>query len=833
MRNTGAVRSTLIAVVCWISFVAQAAAAAPKTINIPAGPLVAALELLQRQTAVELVYRPEQLSSFRTRGLSGTYSAQDAVRILLEGTPLELRVDSSGAMVIVPAGAPVSQPHHNNPAAGSAATEVGAAQSPGPPAMLEEIVVTAQKRSENILSVPASVAFISAETLEAQHATQLQDYASYVAGLQVDSGGTPGQTTITLRGIAPLGSGAAVGTYIDDAPVGSSSVYSFSNSFQLDLLPYDLKGIEVLRGPQGTLYGASTMGGLVKYVLRSPDIESFHAAVGGDILGVQNGDGVGGGLRGVVNVPLIRGSLALRASAFYQDTPGFVDDPVRGERGINGLRQEGGRLALGWTPTSDLQVSLEGIFQHTSSDGNTSVALDPTASRPLLGDLTTNFAVAQPFEQTTEFVKSSLVWTLPVGVFTSVSSYSDTRNRQIQDASPAFVTLFPLATGAPGVSPQLVDVRLHKYTEEVRLASASEQRVAWMIGGFATYEAALNKQDIEALGLDLQPNLLNPILTASLPTRYREQAVFANLTGRLIGGWSISPGVRYSHNSQNYEQITGGLLSPGDPESGKSAQNVTTYSVSSQFQFTPSEMIYVRVASGYEPGGPNVALQGIPPTVEASTLMNYEAGFKSEMLQDRLMLDIALFRMNWKKIQTTAVTQTGLQYLLNAGEARSQGLEAAASWRATQQLTLATSLAYTDATFTTGIANLGTVSGQRLPAVPRFSASVGPQYRVAFQNGWDAQFGAGVRYVSSRLAYTFVAPAPPVTFDEKSYFALDLNAHAQHGDWRLGVFAKNLLDRRAYLTDTGVPDAVTGAIVQVNSAFLQPRTIGFSIDRAF
>jgi outer membrane receptor protein involved in Fe transport len=451
----------------------------------------------------------------------------------------------------------------------------------------------------------------------------------------------------------------------------------------------------------------------------------------------------------------------------------------------------------------------------------------------LLGDLTTNFALAQPFQQTTEFVKSSLVWSLPLGVFTSVSSYSDTRNRQLQDASPIFVTLFPLETGAPGVSAQLVDVRLHKYTEEVRLASAPEQRLEWMVGGFATYEEALNKQDIEALGLDLQPNLLNPILTASLPTRYREQAAFANLTWPIMGGWSISPGVRFSHNSQNYEQITGGLLSPGAPESGKSEQNVTTYSVSTKYQFAPSEMIYVRVASGYEPGGPNVALQGVPPTVEASTLTNYEAGFKGEMLQDRLMLDIALFRMNWRKIQTTAVTQTGLQYLVNGGEARSQGLEAAASWRATQQLSLATSLAYTDATFTTGFANLGTVPGQRLPSVPRFSASLSPQYRLAFQNGWEAQFGAGVRYVGSRLAYTFVAPAPPVTFDERSYFALDLNVHAQYGDWRLGVFAKNLLDRRAYITDTGIPDAVTGAIVQVNSAFLQPRTVGFSIDRAF
>jgi len=835
MQRAWAFRLSFIAWLCCLSLSGPALAEAPREIHVPAGPLVTALESLQRQARIELVYRPEELNPYRTSGVSGTYSPQEAVRILLQGTPLQVRTDSSGAMVIVLPSAPVGRtdraPQTTAEAPATTAASVGRVAAPD--VTLEEIVVTAQKRSENILSVPASVAFISSDVLEAQHATQLQDYAATVAGLQVDSLGTPGQTTITLRGIAPLGSGSAVGTYIDDAPVGSSSLYSFSNTFQLDLLPYDLKGIEVLRGPQGTLYGASTMGGLIKYVLRAPDSESFHAAVGGDVFGIKNAGDAGGGLRGAVNIPLIQGILAVRASGFHESTPGFVDDPVRNEHGINDVRQDGGRLALGWTPTSTLVVSLEALYQRTTSDGDSSVALDPTGSSPLLGDLTTNLAVAQPFSQTTEFVKSTVEWSLPVATLTSVTSYSDTRNRQVQDASPIFVTLFPLVTGAPGISPQLVDVRLHKYTEEVRLASASDQRIQWMLGGFATYEEAVNQQAVEALGLDLQPNALNPILTASLPTRYREQAVFANLTWSVIGGWSLAPGVRFSHNSQNYAQITGGLLSPGDPATGKSSQNVTTYSVSTKYQFTPATMAYARVASGYQPGGPNVAGLGVPPTVEASTLTNYEVGFKGEMLDSRLMLDAALFRMNWKKMQTTATTQSGTQYLLNGGEAKTQGLEASANLRATRHFSVATSFAFTDATFSNSIASLGTVAGQRLPAVPRFSASISPQYAMSLPGGWDAQLGANLRFVGARPQYVFVAPAPPVTFEEKSYFVWDLNAHAQHGDWRLGLFAKNLLDRRAYVTDAGFPDAVTGSIVQVNGALLQPRTIGLSLDRVF
>jgi len=510
-----------------------------------------------------------------------------------------------------------------------------------------------------------------------------------------------------------------------------------------------------------------------------------------------------------------------------------VDDPVRNERNINGVRQDGGRFALGWTPTTSLQVSLEALFQRTTADGDASVALDSTGTRPILGDLTTNLAVAQPFLQTTQFAKAALEWTLPVFTLTSVASYSDTRNCQIQDASPAFVSFFPELTGAAGTAPQLVDIRLHKYTEELRLASAAEQRIQWMIGGFGTYEEVSNQQDVRALGLDGLPNALDPLLTASLPTRYREEAAFANLTVPIVGGWSVGPGVRFSHNSQNYTQVTGGLLSPGDPRVGQSSQNVITYSVSSKYEFSTSAMLYGRVASGYQPGGPNVALAGVPPTVEASTITNYEVGFKGQTWEDRLMLDVALFRMNWKKIQTTATTQSGIQYLINGGEARSQGLELSANLRPTRAFSLTSSLAFTDAVFTTGFPSLGTVPDQRLPAVPRFSASLVPQYQMALPDGWDGQLGATLRFVGSRPSYVFVAPAAPFTFDEKSYFAVDLSARAQHGDWRLGLFAKNLLDRRAYLSEAGAPDALLGGIVQVNSAVLQPRTIGFSIDRLF
>jgi iron complex outermembrane recepter protein len=707
----------------------------------------------------------------------------------------------------------------------------GAQEAPG--VQLEEVVVTAQKRAENIIDVPASVSFVSGATLEDQHATQLQDYAAYVPGLQVDSGGSPGQTTITLRGIAPLGSGSAVGTYIDDAPVGSSSSYSAANLFQLDLLPYDLKGIEVLRGPQGTLYGASTMGGLIKYVLQAPDSNNLYGMVGGDLTGVKSAKDPGGGLRGMINVPIIDGVLAVRGSAFYENVPGYVDDPVRDRNDINGVRQEGGRLALGWTPASNLTDQFEALFQRTTADGDATVTLNPTGTAPLLGDLTSNTALAQPFLQDTEFFENSLVWSLPNMTFTAVSSADDTHNRQVQDASAGFTTFFPAFTGAPGYAPQLLNIRLHKFTQELRLASASERRLQWMIGAFYTYERVTNDQAVGALGPDFQPNAINPLLTASIPSYYREQAGFANFDFRVVGGWSVGGGVRYSHNSQSYTQITGGLLTLGAPAYGRSSQEVTTYNVTTKYEFTPSTMLYGRVASGFQPGGPNAALAGVPPTVDASTLTNYEVGFKTAAFGGRAMLDLSAFRINWQKIQTIALTPTGIGYLVNGGEARTQGLEASVVFKATENFLVRTSLAYTDANFTTGIASLGTTPGQRLPDVPHFSASAAPEYDFRVADGWKGGVGAGIRYVAGRPAYLFVAPLPPVTFEERSYVAFDLSAHLGHGPWKVGLFAKNLFDRRAYLTETGVSDAVTGSVVQVNGALLQPRTIGISLDRSF
>src|SRR4051812_44285446 len=213
---------------------------------------------------------------------------------------------------------------------------------------LEEITVTAQKRTENLQEVPATVSVIGADALSELHATQLTDIGAYVPGLQVDSYGTPGQTILSIRGISPISANATVGSYIDDTPIGSTGFHDRGGSYALDLLPYDVKQIEVLSGPQGTLYGANALGGLIKYDLTTPNLNSSEFRVGGTLFGIDHSSGVGSGFRGYVNTPLLTDKVGLIASIGQERTPGFIDNSATGRRDQNSDLQRSARLGLLW-----------------------------------------------------------------------------------------------------------------------------------------------------------------------------------------------------------------------------------------------------------------------------------------------------------------------------------------------------------------------------------------------------------------------------------------------------------------------------------------------------
>ena len=273
-------------------------------------------------------------------------------------------------------------------------------------------MVTAQKRTERLATTPVSVSVIRGAKLEEGQALNMADWSGYVPGLMLGAVGSPGLTNLALDGIGPLGSASEVGIYINDTPLGSSSSFQGTRAFTPDLMPYDLDHIEVLRGPQGTLYGASTMGGLIKYVLKDPNLENFSARIGGDLFGVENGSGVGGGARGAVNVPLVKDQLALRLSAYDENTPGFIDNAITGQKGDNAVQQYGGRAALLWQPTSNFSIEASALFSRNHADNQAIVALDQTTLQPIAGPLSNINVRPEPYTQTLQLYDLQLNWDL-------------------------------------------------------------------------------------------------------------------------------------------------------------------------------------------------------------------------------------------------------------------------------------------------------------------------------------------------------------------------------------------------------------------------------------
>ncbi|MBV8805772.1 MAG: TonB-dependent receptor, partial [Sinobacteraceae bacterium] len=688
----------------------------------------------------------------------------------------------------------------------------------------------AQKRSEDVQTVPMSITTLGEQDLQRLHAEQLTDYAGYVPGLQMQASGTPAQGSISLRGISPIGNSSTVAMYLDETPLGSSSNFSNGASTVLDLLPYDIQGFEVLRGPQGTLYGASSLGGLLKYRTKAPDLEQFSGQVGTDVFSIDGGDKAGYQGRAAVNVPIVSGSLALRASFARQNTPGIIDNALSGARSQNPYSQQLTRIALLWKPTENISLSLSGIQQKIKADNNTYAALDATSLQPVYGKLKNDNIVPEPFAQDLDYFSATLNVNLGWADLISATGYSSTRTDTVTDATLIYGVVLPALGYPAGESTFNSDVRLRKTTEEVRLASKPGGTLEWLLGTFYTHENSQNDQLVSAQLFDgTIPPGLNPLAIAQLPSTYSEYAVFADITYKLNRLFDISGGARWARNDQDYAQISGGFLLPTANTPGRSAQSVVTYSLAPRWHINSDTMAYLRIASGYQPGGPNIALPGVPPSVNADKLTNYEIGLKTLLDNRRLQLDVAVFRINWKDIQVLA-TNGVVSYLVNGGTASSTGFELSTLYSPIEGLRLGMNAAYSDAKLTQDVPSIGGLSGDRLPFVPKWSGSASADYAFLHRADWTARVGGGVRYSGSRVTEVNHSPT---SLPLKSYGVLDLNTEASNDRWTIRLFARNVTNKRVYITEIPAINGATGTVAEVHGVPLEPRVVGIGADVRF
>ena len=730
------------------------------------------------------------------------------------------------------AGAEVSADVRADVRAKSVATSATSAAG-NQPGGIAEVIVTAQKRRERASQVPSAISVLSQTQLENQHVSQLADLIGYLPSVQIVDGGTPGQTQISVRGIPTLGPGAVVGTYLDDTPLGSSNNFSRASSFVLDLLPYDVARIELLRGPQGTLYGASAMGGLLKYVTNDPDLTAVSGRVGAAASSVDGASSAGWEARGVINVPLIKDELALRASVANTRTPGFVDNAFTGREGINRVQQQYGRIAALWRVSDKVSVKLSGLRQKIDARDNSTVLLDPVTLRPSFGEDRTEKFVAEPFVKTLDYFSGTVSADLQWADLTAASSYSNTKTYQVNDLSKQFGVAFPaFGDFEPGISAFPLELSLRKFSQELRLASKPGATIEWLLNGFYTREASNNRQVASAQSMSGAPLAgLDPLLAITLPSTYQEKAVYGQLTYKITPRFDMTGGLRYARNTQEYTQsVTEGILLPIESTHQRSGENVLTYLVGPRFFITPESMLYGRVASGYRPGGPNVQLPGVPSTVNADRLVNVELGLKSSFFNRRATVEMALYQMNWRDIQLSAVSSTGVSYLANAGTARTRGLELSTNLRPIPVWRLGFNAAYTHARLTADAPAVAGLNGDALQGIPKFTGSLTSDYTFDQVANWTPHAGFGYSWTGTRNTGQ---SSDLLSIKLPSYGLLNANADISRDAWTVRIYAKNLANSKKNTNLTNVQNALTGAVNYLAAVRPQPRTIGVEVDMSF
>ena len=704
---------------------------------------------------------------------------------------------------------------------------------------LTTIVVTAEKREERLQDVPMSVTALGGGLLDKLQDRDFADFAALVPGLSLSSS-SPGLTRLTLRGQNAGGVGSTVAVYVDESPFGSSTALLNGATNTGDFDTWDMQRVEVLRGPQGTLYGANSEGGLLKFVTNAPVLGSYSGAaeVTGETINLGE---TGGAVRAMVNLPL-GDKMAFRLSGFDQSVPGYIDDPLSGQHGVNDGYKQGGRASLLAAPTDDLSIRLTATYQRSKYNATNTVDIDPVTLKPVHGDLTQERFLAEPSSFKYENYNATIDWNAgPVRVL-STTSYGILKSDTVSDYTsqvliPPTTTLgeFLSAVVAPSLGGYLDDnVESKKFTQEIRLSSPAAARLEWQIGGYFTRETGELIEHLNAVKLPGGasaglPSLEIPVIDST----YKESAGFADLTLHFNPQFDLQVGGRWSHNEQTYrESITGLLVSP-QLYTGPSSGKVVTYSAAPRWHVDANTMVYARVATGYRPGGPNVIPPAAPPTVEreyrADKTTNVEVGIRSTQLDGRFSIDLAAYHVDWKDIQLLERV-SGFGINANGGKARSQGLEWNFGYVPVQGLTFQWIGAYTDAKLTTPAPAVNANSGDRLPYAPKWGTSLDGEYQWPVYTNCRGFLGATWSYVGSRSSDFASSPAAtPGQVDLPSYNAVAARIGLENDRYRVTLYGKNLGDSRGITNYVGssAPGLAGEATV------IQPRTYGVTLSAKF
>ena len=752
-----------------------------------------------------------------------------------------------------------------------------------------EVVVTAQKRSEDLQDVPVSIQAIGSEKLEALVISDFNDYVKFLPSVSFQSV-APGFSSVYMRGVASGGDGnhsgslPSVGIYLDEQPITTIQG-------ALDVHVYDMERVEALAGPQGTLYGASSQAGTIRLITKKPDLNDFSAAIDTEVNSVAEGD-MGYGVEGYVNMP-VSDNAALRVVGWYQHDGGYIDNvpstrtyPTWGgtinnsayaEDNYNDVTTTGGRMALKINLNDTWTVTPTLMGQREVAHGNFSY-------NPAQGDL--QISRYRPEGSKDKWYQASLTVEGKIGnldlvyagayMRRAVDSQSD-----YSDYSFFYDTLFGYGAywvdtnGDPVEPTQYIQAqdRYTKESHELRLSTPSDLAVRVVGGVFFQTQTHGIEQRYKIDGIDPAISVTGWPDTIWLTEQFRtdkDAAVFGEIAWDFAPGWTLTGGLRYFQSENGLKGFFGysGGYSGSTGESQcflptpvvghgpctnliKSTEETgTTHRLNLTWNISDDHMAYATWSTGYRPGGIN--RKGTLPPYQSDFLTNYELGWKTMWFDRSVRWNGAVYLERWEDFQFSVIGANGLTEIRNAAQAEIIGFESDVVWRATEGLTFTGGVAITDAKLTENdcgqldsnghpitICPVGAPGfpdgaeapkGTQLPVTPKFKANLTVRYEFMLGD-LDAHVqGAMVTQSSSWADLRLIERS--ILGKQDGWSSFDFTAGVQSDAWSAEFYVQNLTDERASLTRyTQCPETVCGGAVYTVPN--QPRTIGLRLGRTF
>jgi len=744
---------------------------------------------------------------------------------------------------------------------------------------LQEIVVTANKlNAQKVLDTPASIQAISGDALQAAGASGIMSIAGDVPGLSIQDLG-PGDKKYVIRGINSTGD-STTGVYYGEAVISGTNTDD-GGGFESDIRLYDMDRIEVLRGPQGTLYGASSMSGTIRFIPKEPDLNQFGGYLTAEGSSTEHASG-NYNFNGAMNFPLIDGILGVRVVGWRIYDSGYVNQIRVGEgvsglagttppttqpvqalgflKGVNDDEVSGGRAILRYQPTDRLSVDLNYTTQTETSDGSSrytpagTVAFNGGPIAPVEGcDLCNTDLTQSPWNDNLTVFGATVNFDTGAGVVTGTANQFNRRTGFSFDSTPVLISN---GVDVPG---ETFEPRTREVTSsEIRYASAFDSPVNFVTGLYREYDHQFLTVDVLAtngLGLPIGPFCDNNSCDAlSYPgtgstffgrtdERWTTQyAGFGEVTWKIADNWTAVGGIRYFTESLQGVQVQThpfGGFPPGPTLVPLPDPNMTfnkvTWKANLSYKVNEGLLAYGTASTGFRGGGLNAVsepFEPIPAAYAPDSLINFEFGAKGRLASGLFDYQADVYFIRWSNIQVQETTPDGaFVYQGNAGEAKVKGVEFEFTAHPIEYLAASFAGSYQDAFLAQGATaaeytanpTLG-LSGNAIPNVPRVQLNLGLNYRRPIANGWDGTAAADVTYRDAENSYfasnAFNIPLAPYTL-------VGLRAGVITGPWTATAFVRNLTDKRAQVSAIN-SDQDPDALLTV-----QPRTIGLTVTRTF